>query len=184
MSSSYDCCIGLDTIENYLILRAMILTYIYGISFTTPARVVALVPRWASRLPTLWPIYRCIPWQKCSLWWRWLNTVAFWSPVSNLVAFGASGIPCGAVWSSSWMLLWQCWQSLEDPDSMWPSPLWLVQAPQCLSWQIVSTGLELWETCSWACWMAKWFTAISVSSLEGVLKDSGISLSKNFISWW
>ena len=30
--------------------------------------------------------------------------MAFWSPVSNLVAFGASGIPCGAVCPASWML--------------------------------------------------------------------------------
>ena len=31
--------------------------------------------------------------------------MAFWSPVSNLVAFGAMGIPCQAVCSASWVLL-------------------------------------------------------------------------------
>ena len=30
--------------------------------------------------------------------------MAFWSPVSNLVAFGAMGIPCRAVCSASWVL--------------------------------------------------------------------------------
>ena len=44
-------------------------------------------------------------------------------------------------------------------------------------------GLELWETCSLACWMAKWFTAISASSLEGVLKGLAISFPRSFPSW-
>ena len=39
-------------------------------------------------------------------------------------------------------------QSLEGAGGAWPLPLWLVLAAQCLLWQIVSTGLELWETCS------------------------------------
>ena len=30
--------------------------------------------------------------------------MAFQSPMSNLVAFGAMGIPCGAVCSASWVL--------------------------------------------------------------------------------
>ena len=46
-------------------------------------------------------------------------------------------------------------QSLEGAGGVWPSPSWLVCTPQCLSWQIASTGLELLETCSQACWMAK-----------------------------
>ena len=53
VSSGYGCCIGLDTIEDYLILRAVVLTYIYGISFNTPARAAAVVPRWESGLPML-----------------------------------------------------------------------------------------------------------------------------------
>ena len=32
--------------------------------------------------------------------------------------------------------------------------------------------------------MAKWFTAILVSSLEGVLKDLAMCLSRSFPSWW
>ena len=39
-------------------------------------------------------------------------------------------------------------------------------------------GLELWETCSLAYWMAKWFTAMSASSLEGVLKGLAISFPR------
>ena len=31
--------------------------------------------------------------------------MAFWSPVSHLVPFGAMGIPCRAVCSASWVLL-------------------------------------------------------------------------------
>ena len=77
----------------------------------------------------------------------------------------------------------QLGQSLEGAGGVWTSPLWLVQAPWHLSWQIASTGLELWETCSWACWMTEWFTVMSVSSLEGVLKDLAISLSRSFPSW-
>ena len=46
-SSGYGCHISLDTIENYLILRAVVLTYIYGVSFDTPARAAAVAPRWA-----------------------------------------------------------------------------------------------------------------------------------------
>ena len=53
-----------------------------------------------------------------------------------------------------------------------------------LSWQIVSTGLELCETCSLAYCMAKWFTAMSVSSLEGVLNGLAISFQSSFPSWW
>ena len=53
MCSGYSCHVGLDTIENYLILRAVVLVYIYGISFTTPARVAAVAPRQASGLPML-----------------------------------------------------------------------------------------------------------------------------------
>ena len=75
-------------------------------------------------------------------------------------------------------------QSLGGAGDVWPSPSWLVWAPQHLSWRIVYTGLELWETCSHACLMAKWFTVMSVSSLEGVLKDLTISLSRNIPSWW
>ena len=53
MSSGYGCHFGLDTMENYLILRAVVLTYICGISFTTPAGVAAVAPGWVSGLPTL-----------------------------------------------------------------------------------------------------------------------------------
>ena len=55
MDSGYSCHIGLDTMENYLILRAVVLAYIYGICFTTPARVAVVAPRWASGLPRLLP---------------------------------------------------------------------------------------------------------------------------------
>ena len=55
MSSGYSCHIGLDTIENYLILRAVILSYIYGICVTTPARAVVVAPRQVSGLTMLWP---------------------------------------------------------------------------------------------------------------------------------
>ena len=30
--------------------------------------------------------------------------MGFWSPVSNLVAFAATGVPCGAVCSAGWVL--------------------------------------------------------------------------------
>ena len=35
---------------------------------------------------------------------EWFATTAFWSPVSHLVAFGATGITCRAVCSASWVL--------------------------------------------------------------------------------
>ena len=77
----------------------------------------------------------------------------------------------------------QLGQSLEDADGVWPLLLWLVWATHCLSWQIASTILELWETCSLVCWMAKWFTAMSASSLEGVLNGLAISFPRSFPSW-
>ena len=98
------CHIGLDAIEGYLILRAVVLTYIYGISFTSPARVAVVALRWVSGLPMLWPSWGCIPWWRCILWLRWLATMTFQSPVSNLFSFGATGIPCRAVCSTSWVL--------------------------------------------------------------------------------
>ena len=49
----YSCHIGLDTMESYLILRAVVLVYIYGISFATPAKTVVVAPLWASGLPML-----------------------------------------------------------------------------------------------------------------------------------
>ena len=53
VDSGYSCHIGLDTIESYLILRVVVLAYSYGICFTTPARAVVVVPRWAYGLPML-----------------------------------------------------------------------------------------------------------------------------------
>ena len=78
----------------------------------------------------------------------------------------------------------QLGQSLEGVGGVWPLPLWLVLAARCLSWWIVSTGLELWETCSQACWMVKWFNEMSVSSLEGVLNGFAICLPRSFPLWW
>ena len=37
VSSGYSCHVGLDAMESYLILRAVVLAHIYGICFTTPA---------------------------------------------------------------------------------------------------------------------------------------------------
>ena len=105
MGGGYSCHIGLGTIEGYFIWRAVVLAYIYGISFTTPARVAVVAPRWTSGLSMLWLSWGCIPWQRCILWLRWLATMAFQSPVSNLVTFGAMGIPCRAICSASWVLL-------------------------------------------------------------------------------
>ena len=45
VGSGYSCHIGLDTMESYLILRAVVLTYIYGICFTTSARAAVVAPR-------------------------------------------------------------------------------------------------------------------------------------------
>ena len=44
---------------------------------------------------------------------------------------------------------------------------------------------QVWrgETCSWVCWMTKWLTVMSVSSLEGVLNGFAISLPRSFPSW-
>ena len=105
MGGGYSCHISLDTIEGYLILKAVVLAYIYGISFTTPARAVVVAPRGASGLSHAVAQLGCIPWQRCFLWLRWLATTAFQSPVSNLVTFGAMGILCEAVCSAGWVLL-------------------------------------------------------------------------------
>ena len=85
-------------------------------------------------------------------------------------------LPAGSCWV-------QLGQSVEGADGVWPLLLWLVWTICLLSWQIVSTILELWETCSLACWMAKWFTVISASSLEGVMKGLAISFPRSFPSW-
>ena len=53
MGSDYSGHIGSYTIEGYCILRAVVLTYIYGVCFTTPARVVVVAPRQASGLSML-----------------------------------------------------------------------------------------------------------------------------------
>ena len=45
--------IGLETVESYLILRAVVLTDIYGICFATLPRAVVMVPRWVSGLHLL-----------------------------------------------------------------------------------------------------------------------------------
>ena len=52
-SSGYSCHIGLNTVESYLILRAVVLTDIYCVCFTTLPRVAVVAPRWASGLPML-----------------------------------------------------------------------------------------------------------------------------------
>ena len=65
---------------------------------------VIVVPRWVSGLPMLWLSLGCIPWWRCIPWLKWLATMAFWSPVSRLVTFGAMGIMCGAVCFASWVL--------------------------------------------------------------------------------
>ena len=51
--SGYSHHIGLDTVESYLILKDMVLAYIYGICFTTTARVAVVDPRQASGFPML-----------------------------------------------------------------------------------------------------------------------------------
>ena len=51
--SGCSCHIGLDAMESYLMLRAVVLAYIYGICFATPPRVAVVVPRWASGLHLL-----------------------------------------------------------------------------------------------------------------------------------
>ena len=48
-----DCCTGLGVVYGYLILRAVVLTDIYGVCFVTPPMAVVVVPRWASGLPLL-----------------------------------------------------------------------------------------------------------------------------------
>ena len=55
MGSGYSCHIGVDVAESYLILRAVVLTYIYGVCFTTPARAAVVAPRQASGLSMLCP---------------------------------------------------------------------------------------------------------------------------------
>ena len=53
--SGYSCHIGLDAVESYLILRAVVLAYIYGICFTTPCRAAVVAPRvgiWTSHAVT------------------------------------------------------------------------------------------------------------------------------------
>ena len=89
---------------------------------------------------------------------------------------GQFALPAGCCWV-------QLGQSLEGADCVWPWLLWLVWTIHLLSWQIVSTGLELWETCSLACWIAKWFTAMSASLLEGVLNGLAICVPRSFTSW-
>ena len=51
--SGCSCHIGLDNVESYLIVRAVVLTSIYGVCFTTPARAAVVAPRWAPGLPML-----------------------------------------------------------------------------------------------------------------------------------
>ena len=51
--SGYSCHTGWDTVESYLMLRTVVLTYIYGIWLTTSARAAPMAPRWASGLPML-----------------------------------------------------------------------------------------------------------------------------------
>ena len=48
----------------------------------------------------LLPSWGCSPWGRCIPWLEWLATMAFQSPVSHLVAFGAMGITCRAVCSA------------------------------------------------------------------------------------
>ena len=79
-------------------MRAVVFANIYGVCFVIPPTTVIVVPRWASGLAMLQPSWRCIPWLE------WFATMAFWSPVSHLVAFGAMGITCRAVCSASWVL--------------------------------------------------------------------------------
>ena len=43
--SGYSCHIGLDTMEGYLTLRAVVLAYIYDICSATPARAAVVAPR-------------------------------------------------------------------------------------------------------------------------------------------
>ena len=53
VGSGYSCHIGLDTMDSYLILRAVVLAYIYGICFATPPRVAVVAPRWVLGLSML-----------------------------------------------------------------------------------------------------------------------------------
>ena len=104
--------------------------------------------------------------------------------MSHFVAFGTMGITCWAVCSAGWVLSGAVGTVLGG--CRWCVTMTAVAGVDCppLSWQIVSTGLELCETCSLACWITKWFTAMSPSSLEGVLNGLAISFPRSFPSWW
>ena len=182
--SGYSCHIGLETIESYLILRAVVLAYIYGICFTTQPRVVVVAPRWASGLPMLWPSWGAVLGGGAFLVWSGLPPWYFGPQCPVLLHLEQWESHAGQFVLLAGCCHVQLGQSFEGADGVWPLPLWLVLAAQCFSWWIASTGLEQWETCSQACWMVKWFTAMSASSLEGVLNGFAISFPRNFPSWW
>ena len=86
-------------------------------------------------------------------------------------------LPCqlgavGCSWDSPWRVEMVC----DHGCCGWCGLSALCPGRLCL-------GLELWETCSLACWMAKWFTAISASSTEGVLNGLAISFPRSFPLW-
>ena len=183
VSSGYSCHISLDTIENYLILRP-------GSSATSMASVLPPLLGWQ-----LWLLCGHLDFPCCDpVGGAFFGRGAFFDggglppchfgsqcPIvlhlehlESLVGQFVLPVACCHV---------QLGHSLEGVSGAWLSPLWLVCAPQHISWQIVSTCLELWETCSQVCLKAKWFTTMSVSLLEDVLKDLAISLSRNFPSW-
>ena len=47
MGSGYSCHSVLDTMKSYLILRAVVLTYIYGVCFATLPRAAVVAHMWA-----------------------------------------------------------------------------------------------------------------------------------------
>ena len=61
--------------------------------------------------------------------------MAFQSPVSNLVAFGAMGIPCRAVYSASWVL--PCTIGAVLGECRWCATITIVTGVGCLTLVVV-----------------------------------------------
>ena len=96
---------------------------------------------------------------------------------TNPVAFGAMGILCGAVCSAGWVLSYAIGAVFGGHN--WCMTIAIV-AGVGHSMTVMADCIHrfvLWETCSRACWMAKWFTTMSASLLQGVLNGFAKELS-------
>ena len=106
--------------------------------------------------------------------------MAFWSPVSHLVTFGATGIQCGEVCSACWVL--SCAIGAVLGGCRWCVTITIVTGVGCLALLMADCIPQVWSCGRLVLGHAEWQSG-SASSQEGLLNGFFIGFPRSFPLW-